>query len=82
MADMLSVTSCPQNMVSAGMLLLLVLIALALVLIGLASKAKFFGFFGSICLILVSLYLFSCISIYAYVLGLLSVLLLLYFAVT
>lgn len=76
------VMTCPSTVAGMMFLVLAVAIALFFVFIALMFGIGVMGVFGSIMLIVLSLYLSPCINLFAYILALISMFLLIWFALS
>lgn len=82
MVELLSVTECIVSTDAVLILYLLPLIAIFFILMGISFKLGFLGVFGSLMLMVSAWFLSPCFGFFAYVIALLSFVLLVYFVVT
>ncbi len=75
-----TVTTCPDNIAKSSILFLFFLIAFVMVFLGLQYKIFFFGIFGSILLLISSLYIVSCVNLIGYIIGSFGIISVIYFA--
>lgn len=76
----ISMTTCPSNLTEMSFYWLMLLLSMFLIFIGLVYKIGIFGFFGSLMLMIMSWYLSACIHILGYIAGLLSIIMMVWFA--
>ncbi len=76
------VLTCPNTTAGMMFLMLAVIIALFFIIIALMFKIGIFGVFGSILMIITSLYLSPCINMFAYAMALFSLFMLIWFALS
>ena len=80
--EALEIGVCPSTTGSVLILILLVLISLAFILMGFATGVGFIGFFGAVMLMVTSWFLAGCVGFFAFIIALLSFVLMIYFVVT
>lgn len=79
--DVLKIDECRTETGYVMLIWLIIFISIAFVVIGLAYNIGAFGFFGAILLVISSWYLAPCIKLFAFVIGLISVLLMAFFMI-
>ena len=75
----LSLTTCPTTIAAAFILVLLILISIIFITLGLIFQIGVIGLFGSIMLMVSTWFIAPCSNIFAYILALLSVVLMFFF---
>lgn len=73
--------SCVSTTADSILLIIFILISILLIVMGMVSRIKFIGLFGSIMLFITSWYLFACIFIFALALMFFSFLFFIFFVV-
>ncbi len=79
MADVLSITSCVLQTHEGLILGLLPFISFFFIIIGFVLRIGFVGFLGSILMLVTTLVISPCLNIFAFVLALISIVLIIYF---
>lgn len=79
--DFFSVTVCNTETGATFLMIMFFTIAFVLIIIGIMANIGFIGFFGSILLMILSWFLFACIAIFAFILILLSLVLMIFFVI-
>lgn len=82
MEEYFSYTECKSSSGAVMMMVLFVAIAFILVYFGLKFGIGFIGFFGSVLLMIISWYIIPCVTLYGYVMALLSIVCMVYFVLT